>query len=266
MTAAQIEARPTPGFTAERAQAPSSARPGPARSDLEAARRWGIGVDLAAVSASMAANIAAAPPTVAGWLVAIIAPIGLFGAIGLWHRSRGIVDGPAGWAFSAVFAGVAIGAAVVSFDHIRHVAIVYGGQDEAAAIILPLVVDLLAVLATIVVVTAGRRLEQIDTEERAAEQAQRAAEAEEARQAAQARRDAQEAAQAAEEARQRAEKTRAASNGARVTNGDREAVIAATLAANPATTKAELAELLGVTEKTIQRSQAWKTRPQEAAA
>lgn len=261
--AAPIEARPTPGLT-ERAQSSPSARTGPARTDLEAARRWGIGVDLAAVGASMAANIAAAPNTIGGWLVAIVAPCAIFGAIGLWHRSRDIVDGPAGWLFSGVLATVAIGAAVVSFDHIRHVAIVYGGQDERAAIILPLVIDLLAVLATIVVVAAGRRLEHLDTQEAAAEQAARAAEAEQARQAAVAKAEAEQARQQAEQARQdRA--ARVAKTG-RATNGDREAIISEQLVANPAITKAELAQMLDVTEKTIQRSEAWKNRNQEAAA
>lgn len=159
---------------------------GLSRPELEGARRFALSVDLFAVGASMAANIVAAPASLGGWLVAVIAPLGLFLSIGLWHRSRGILRGPLGWLFSTGLAAVGSGAAVVSFGHLRHVAEV-NGQTGTAAVILPLVVDATAVLATIVVVAAGQRLAESE-----AADAQAAADAELAeRQAVEAERRAE---------------------------------------------------------------------------
>lgn len=128
--------------------------------DLTAARRAALAIDLLAVAASLAANIAASRQTLAGWMVSAIAPIGLFLAIILWHRSHGVVVGWLGRAFTAGLGAIALGAAWISYGHLRHVALA-AGQSETASAIIPLVIDGAAILATIVVISAGQRLTEL---------------------------------------------------------------------------------------------------------
>lgn len=134
-----------------------------ARSEIESARRYAIGVDLAAIGASLAANIADAPPTVGGRLMASIAPLGLFAMVGLWHRSRVILAGPVGWSFTIGLAAIALGAGYVSFGHLQAIAEA-NGQTGHASWILPLVIDATAVMATLVVIAAGRELARLDAQ------------------------------------------------------------------------------------------------------
>ncbi len=131
------------------------------RTEIESARRYAVGVDLVAIGASLAANVADAPPTIGGRLMASIAPLGLFAMVGLWHRSRVILTGLVGWSFTAGLASIAAGAGYVSFGHLRAIAEA-NGQTGHASWIVPLVIDATAVLATLVVIASGRALARLD--------------------------------------------------------------------------------------------------------
>lgn len=136
---------------------------------LRATRRFAFGIDGAAVAASLGFNLAAAPSTFGGYLVGAVAPLFLFAAIGLWHRAHGVLGGVLGGLFNLGLAAVAGMAGFLSFDHIRHVAIEVGGQSPTQAATLALVVDVLAVLAALVVIGTGQRIEDLEAAEHQAE-------------------------------------------------------------------------------------------------
>lgn len=136
---------------------------------LRSTRRAAIGVDLVAVTTSLGFNLAAAPSTLGGWLVGAVAPLALFLTIMLWHRAQGVLAGWLGHLFNLGLCSVAGMAGVLSFDHIRHVAVTVGGQTPTGGAVLALVVDVLAVLAALVVIGTGHRIEDLEAAERQAE-------------------------------------------------------------------------------------------------
>lgn len=240
---------------------------------LRATRRTAIAIDLAAVAASLAANVAAAPRSVGGWLVAAVAPVGLFLAIVLWHRSHGVLGGWLARAFNLGLTGIAAGAAWISFGHLQEVAERFGQSPEAAAVI-PLVIDGAAVLATIVVISAGQRASELeaaqaeaDRIEREAERAQAEADrlAVSAREAAEARLSARrssvgEGAPASRGGAERAPATE--TRVGRPGRGQNTAVaIADYLVVHPGATATEVAAAVGVSDRTVKRSESWKSRP-----
>ena len=241
------------------------------------ARKVAMAIDIAAVAASTAANIAAAPATAGGWAVAAIAPVGLFLAIVLWHRSQGILGGRLGQAFNLGLAGIAAMAAWVSYGHLRHVAEAMG-QTPAVAAVIPLVVDGAAILATVVVIGAGQKIAELteaaEAEQRAEREAARAAEqtkreaAEAARRQAEAERaDAEErktalsARQAVVAAGSTKTKTAAKPKAGKPSAAETAAAIAAYLIDHPEATAAEVGQAIGATARTVRRYSEWTGRP-----
>lgn len=240
----------------------------PSIEQLRATRRTAVAVDLAAVAASLAANIAAAPRSVGGWLVAAVAPVGLFLAIVLWHRSHGVLAGWLSPIFNIGLGAIAAGAAWISFGHLQEVAERFG-QSPGAAAVIPLVIDGAAVLATIVVISAGQRIAELETAEAHAAQAEREAErarADAERQAIE-RRQTAEARLASRKVEPPARPTPVASreNGTRgirpARSQDTATSIADFLVVNPTATAIEVASAVGVSDRTVKRSAAWRSRP-----
>jgi hypothetical protein len=235
---------------------------------LRATRRTAIAVDLAAVAASLAANIAAAPRSVGGWLVAAVAPVGLFLAIVLWHRSHGVLAGWLSPLFNVGLASIAAGAAWISFGHLQEVAERFG-QSPGAAAVIPLVIDGAAVLATIVVISAGQRITELETAEANAAQAEHEAQrarADAERQATEHRRAA-EARLASRKVEPPAPPTPVANqetdttDARRARSQDTATAIADFLLVNPTATAIEVAAAVGVSDRTVKRSAAWRSRP-----
>lgn len=241
----------------------------------QSARTFAVVVDLAAVGASLAANIAAAPASAGSWAIAAVAPLALFAIIGLAHRSQGILVGWLGRAFYTGLAGIAIGAAWISYGHLKHVAIAMG-QSEQVARIIPLVVDGAAVMASIVVVAAGQTVNEL---ERANAEASAAARQEQRRAVDDENRRKREASIAADKARTEAVEARerlAAIARSDKTNGAtakkasgkgmtkveekafNEANIAAYLTEHPDARQSAVAEFLGLSPRTVARSAAWR--------
>ena len=231
--------------------------------DLRAARRVAFGIDLLAVGASLAANVATAQRSPAGVLVAATAPVGLFVAILLWHRSEGLLTGWLGRTFDVCLAGIAIGAAWISFDHVRELSL-SAGQSEIAASIIPLVIDGVAVLSTLVVVAAGQAIAAADATAQAEAETERRAERERIaaeRRAVQERREAQARVAELTADRRQAGGSSSSTNGATKPGrrgGKRSAVsaedVAAYFVANPDATHSQAAEALGCSTKHIQRN------------
>ncbi len=244
---------------------------------VKGARRYAIAVDLAAVGASLAANVAAAPATVGGWLVAAVSPLALFAVIGLAHRAQGILGGWIGRAFNTGLAAIAVAAAWISYGHLQHVAIEMG-QSPGVARVIPLVIDGAAVLASLIVVAAGSKITalQLEAEQaaavereavRAAELAKREALEAERRAEAKAKADAVERA-AALEARQAAVKastskasTKDKAAAPKVDRAVTGAAIAAYVAEHPDATAAEVGAAIGATDRTVRRYSEWTDRP-----
>lgn len=238
---------------------------------VRGARRVAVSVDLAAVAASTAANIGDAllgESSGAGAVaVAVVAPVGLCLAIMLWHRSQIILSGGLGHLFNAGLAAVAMGAAVVSFGHIRSVATHFGQNDRDATII-ALVIDGAAVLAAVVIVAAGQKIGEIsaaaDRQQR--EQRQVVREAEVARQAElRATRQAQmEAARPSESHRGRQLENGQTKTVPKKTASGRgsqaQQAIGEYLAKHPEAKQTEVAAAVGVSASTVKRSVAWSSR------
>lgn len=286
-------------------------QPSPAQSDQLAAianevthlrrtQRSAIAIDLAAVSTSLGFNLSAAPATVGGWLVGAVAPLFLFAAIGLWHRAHGVLDGWLGHLFNLGLAGVAAMAGFLSFDHIRHVAVEVGGQTPTGGAVVALVVDALAVLAALVVIGAGTKIQRLEAShgqaraveaDRVSEAERRAKEewlkAEAAERARQADHDANREPAAPEPIPSTTRKSAAEPKTRRTsetpaTNGDNPYGPATNLVANdriqlyladhPDATRGQVATACEVDPSTVKRSAAWKahraigTSPLELAA
>lgn len=245
----------------------------------QSARTFAVVVDLAAVGASLAANIAAAPANAGSWAVAAVAPLALFAIIGLAHRSQGILIGWLGWAFYGGLAGIAIGAAWISYGHLKHVAVAMGQSEEVARII-PLVVDGAAIMASIVVVAAGQAITELGKVADEAEAATRRAQREAVETENRRKRDAAEAEARAQreatEAKHRLDaiaKTAKASAGSKANGAKKagsrgmtkveekafnESNIAAYLAEHPDAKQSAVAEFLGINPRTVARSSAWQ--------
>jgi hypothetical protein len=245
---------------------------------LKGARRWAMAVDLAAIAASTAANIThaltadVAPgderSAVGAVLVAMVPPLGLAIAVGIWHRSQGILTGRLAQAFSALLAGVAAGAAYVSFGHIQSVA-QHFGQSETDAVIIALVIDLTAVLATVVLIGAGQKMTELTEAAEAARAAERQAArdaevAEAAARAEAAKAKAAEATEAAARAERMAARTStvapklASVPAVAPARGEAtELAIADYLATHPDAKQSAVAKAVGCSAKTVQRSTAW---------
>lgn len=105
---------------------------------------------LAAVAASVAANILAAEPTTVARAVAAWPPIALLLTIDVLGRVPK-ASGPIGWATTIATGLVASVAGLASFAHVRHVALEVG-ESELVAWVLPLSIDGLAVVCSIALV------------------------------------------------------------------------------------------------------------------
>jgi len=107
-----------------------------------------------ALAASVAANVAAAEPTVLGRTVAAVPPVGLFLAIELIARipSGGSVLARVRWLSAGVIAAVA---AWASYWHQVDLALL-AGESRTTALLLPLVIDGLVVVASVSLAEIGR--------------------------------------------------------------------------------------------------------------
>ncbi len=262
---------------------------------LNSTRRAAVWVDLIAVAATLYANIAHAPKTVPGVVLAGSAPAFLGLAIALWHRSHGVLTGWAGRAFTAGLSVIAAMCFIVSYSHIRDLAL-DSGQSVLAAGLLPLVIDGTAVLSSVVVLACGREMEKLRAVEQAqAEAARRArrdadddarrlaeieraeaeriaaeADAEERRIAAETERERQllQDRQKAAKAAQAARKTGTAARSRETTEAD----IGLFLAAHAddrdgkGPTADTVADSLGISKRHVMRSASWKNRNTAAPA
>ncbi len=107
-----------------------------------------------ALLVSVASNVAAAEPTVGGRLVAGWPPVALFltvDVVGRVPRSNDWLSHVASTATGIV----ALVAAVASFSHMRHVALMFG-ESGLVAVLFPLTVDGLAVVCSIGLVKLTR--------------------------------------------------------------------------------------------------------------
>lgn len=258
-------------------------------SELGTARRVALGVELAAVVVTSYANVAEAPRSVPGVVLALVAPVFLGLAIVLWHRAHRVLAGRAGAVFTTGLAGIAAMCFVVSYTHIRDLALA-SGQSELAAGLLPLVIDGTVVLSSVVVLACGRHMKDLATAQQAEAEterlARRAAEDDARRQveleqvraervAAEAEAEQSRIAAEAEAERLLLAERRAAADavvearrtaGRKASTEDTEAAVAAFLAAHAGDrsgrgpTVRAVAEALGVTTRTVQRTQAWAGR------
>jgi ABC-type multidrug transport system fused ATPase/permease subunit len=251
-------------------------------------QRTALLVDGVTVAASLAANVADAPATVPGRLIASTAPVGLFLIMFLWHRASEELEGWAGRFVVGVMALIGLAAASISFGHLHSIA-AENGQVGYKALAVPLVIDGTAIVAAVIVFAMARKIRDLRTEAEASARVLAAAEAEAARaaaaQAAEAERAERERAEAvrlaeaeaqaetarAEAARleaanrkaEQAERARERVSAARAGNGKAprgaatEVAIADYLATHPESTQVAVAEAVGVSAKTISRSGAW---------
>lgn len=109
-----------------------------------------------ALLASVAANVLAAEPTVVARAVAAWPPVALLLVVDVLGRAP-IADGWTGRIAVAAAGLVASVAALASFAHVRHVALMVG-ESELVAWVLPLSVDGLAVVSSVALVEINRRL------------------------------------------------------------------------------------------------------------
>jgi len=261
---------------------------------LVAARRVALVVELAAVLVTLYANVAEAERSLAGIVLAAVAPVFLGLAVVLWHRAHRVLTGRSGALFTVGLAGIAGMCFVVSYTHIRDLALA-SGQSELAAGLLPLVIDGTAVLSSVVVLACGRHLEALAqmeaAEAEAAALARQAADEEARRRAvveraeaeritAEAEADRSRIAAAAEADRVLLAERRAAADtilkarkmaGAAASAEDTEAAIAAFLAAHAGDrdgkgpTLKEVADAVGIKPRSVQRYQAWTNRTTSVA-
>ncbi len=261
---------------------------------LVSARRVALLVELAAVLVTLYANVAEAERSLAGVVLAGVAPVFLGLAIVLWHRAHRVLTGRSGLFFTVGLAAIAGMCFVVSYTHIRDLALA-SGQSDLAAGLLPLVIDGTAVLSSVVVLACGRHMEALAAAEaaeaEAAALARREADEEARRRVEIERAEAERIAVEAEAERARiaaeaeaervllAERRTAAdavvkarkSTGAKASAEDTEAAIAAFLAARAGDrdgkgpTLNEVAEAVGIKPRSIQRYQAWANRNDSAA-
>jgi len=256
---------------------------------LVSARRVALLVELAAVLVTLYANVAEVEKSIAGVVLAGVAPVFLGLAIVLWHRAHRVLTGRSGAFFTVGLAAIAGMCFVVSYTHIRDLALA-SGQSELAAGLLPLVIDGTAVLSSIVVLACGRHMEalaaaevaeaeaaalarqeaddearrRVEVERAEAERIAAAAEADQARIAAevQAERELLAERRASADAVLKARQT----TGSKASAEDTEAAIAAFLAARAGDrggkgpTLREVAEAVGIKPRSVQRYWAWSNR------
>ncbi|MEL6984442.1 MAG: DUF2637 domain-containing protein, partial [Actinomycetota bacterium] len=221
--------------------------------------------------------------------LALVAPVFLGLAIVLWHRAHRVLTGRSGVLFTVGLAGIAGMCFVVSYTHIRDLALA-SGQSELAAGLLPLVIDGTAVLSSVVVLACGRHLEalaQVEAAEaEAAALARQAADEEAHRQAEVERAEAERITAEAEADRSRiaaeaeaerallAERRAAADTivearktaGAAASAEDTEAAIAAFMVAHAddrdgkGPTLKQVADAVGIKPRSVQRYAAWTNR------
>ena len=111
---------------------------------------------LVALAVSVVANVLAAEPTFVGRAVASWPPVALMLVVDVLGRApKG--SGALGWISSLGAGAVALVAGVASFSHMQHVARA-AGESELVAVLFPLTVDGLAVVASVSLVEINRRL------------------------------------------------------------------------------------------------------------
>lgn len=248
------------------------------REQSSACLRVALLVEIAAVLVTLYANVAEAEKTVAGVVLAAVAPVFLGLAIVLWHRAHRVLTGRSGALFTVGLAGIAGMCFVVSYTHIRDLALA-SGQSELAAGLLPLVIDGTAVLSSVVVLACGRHLESLTSAEaaevEAAARARQRADDEARRRAEVERAEAERIAAEAEAERVLLAERRAAAEtvvrarrtaGASASAEDTEAAIETFLAAHAddrggkGPTLREVAEAVGIKPRSVQRYAAWTNR------
>jgi len=211
-----------------------------------------------AVAVSLAANWLSAEATMGARAFSLIAPIALLVVVEMLLQPRPRVERSAveSVALAVIPLAIALFAAVVSFGHIREVAI-YFGQPEWAATLLPLVIDLLAVVANMLSreahrATAIHQAELVEAKATARE-AEQVAEAEaiaevEALAEAERLEGIEAVAKAAEAERRAAQRKRTAAK-----SGDAKAKAKAFRLHKDGLTQPEIAAKLGKSTRTIRR-------------
>jgi len=129
-------------------------------SGVRSSQRVAVGVDLLAISMSLAANVAEAPKTWAGLLVAVVCPLLLAVMVLVWHKAHKILTGWQGHTFTALLAIIAFGCGAVSFSHITHVAMSQG-QTKWAAIIIALAIDVTALAMAVLVIASNTKQDEL---------------------------------------------------------------------------------------------------------
>ena len=129
-------------------------------SEVRSSQRVAVGVDLLAISMSLAANVAEAPKTWAGLLVAVVCPLLLAVMVLVWHKAHKILTGWQGHIFTLLLAIIAFGCGAVSFSHITHVAMSQG-QTQWAAIIIALAIDVTALAMAVLVIASNTKQDEL---------------------------------------------------------------------------------------------------------
>ncbi len=135
--------------------------------ELHKTRRRVHLVLVAALLASVAANVLAAEPTTVARAVAAWPPVALMLVVDVLGRAP-IASGWSGRAAVLAAGLVASVAALASFAHVRAVALMVG-ESELVAWVLPLSVDGLAVVCSIALVEINRRLQMTTPADAAAD-------------------------------------------------------------------------------------------------
>ena len=211
------------------------------------------------VAASLAANVLAANPElvspVVSWVVAAWSPLALALTVELITRVP-VSDGWLSWLRLAATATIAGIAAWVSYWHMVEVAVAHG-EKTIAAHLLPLSVDGLVVVATVVLHELARKVHNIERPasriDAPTSTGSSAAAVSRSRGQDATRRSPRSTGQAGSTSHAAAGATRRAASGA---GAETRAAVEALTTSDPTLTQAEIAERLGVSVRTVRRHQA----------
>ncbi len=189
--------------------------------------------------ASLAANVVAANATMVGRIVAGWPPLVLLIVVELIGRvslDRGLLA----WARLVAAGGIAAVAALVSYKHMLEVAIL-AGEGSLEAHLIPLTVDGLVIVASVSLIGLNHRIVAASSPSTPASKAK----SKPANESSQTELPALAAVSANE-------------------NNDAQSRITQYLVQHPRAKQGEIAEALGMSAKTVQRSAAWKNRTEMA--
>ncbi len=232
------------------------------------ARTLTRGILIAALVASLAANVVAAEPTVVGAVVAAWPPLALIATVELLTK----VPSSGGWRTRMRYAAgglIAAIAAWVSYWHMVHVAL-DAGEGTIAAHLIPLVVDGLVVVTSATLAEINVQLPKdlgatsnvTRSPTRGVPHTATASRAAEPAATTPPPLTAISAASTVPDTTQR----QTHGNAARSEASDTDAAVAEYLAGHPDAKQSEIAAALGVSAKTVQRTVAWKSRKAKVAA